>query len=37
MVKTEGDKLSRSVRQEVIRTLGGKDVLPDDWDKQQKY
>ena len=33
MVETEGDKLSRSVRQEVIRTLGGKDVLPDEWDK----
>ena len=33
MVETEGDKLSRSVRQEVTRILGGKDGLPDEWDK----
>ena len=33
MVKTEGDKLSRSIKQEMTRILGGKDGLPDEWKK----
>ena len=33
MVETKGDKLSRSIRKEVTRILGGKDGLPDKWEK----
>ena len=33
MVETEGDKLSRSIKQEMTRIMGGKDGLPDEWNK----
>ena len=36
MVETKGDKLLRRFRQEVTRILGGKDRLPDEWDKTAK-
>ena len=30
MVETEGDELSRSVKEELTRILGGEDGLPDE-------
>ena len=36
MAETERASCQEAFRQEVTRILGGKDGLPDEWDKQQK-
>ena len=36
MVETEETSCQEAFRQEMTRTLGGKDGLPDEWDKKAK-